>query len=145
MNKGISYEEALSRFGRLVYATSGGSMRPFIRSGEDAVVIEAKPWGRYDAVLYRREDGQYVLHRIVDICPEGYVLQGDNCRQREPGIREDQILGVLTAVIRKGRTVDVNRPLYRMRVRLWCVLRPVRLMEFGRKAAWSIRKRLGRN
>ena len=70
MNKRTTYEAVLAEDGRLIYSTSGGSMRPFIRPEGDAVVIRARGKERcklYDAVLYRRDNGQYVLHRIVAV------------------------------------------------------------------------------
>ena len=148
MNNEATYEQILDRFGQMVYSIRGGSMRPFLYSDRDAVLIRAKGIQRckkYDAVLYRRDNGQYVLHRIVEVCPDSYVLQGDNCLQREPGIRDDQILGVLTGVIRKGTTLDVSKPSYRAAVCVWCALRPVRLMTFGRNIGGSIKKRLNRS
>ena len=35
-------------------------------------------------------------------------------------MREENVLGVLTAVVRGGRTVPVTSPAYRLYVRLWC-------------------------
>lgn len=125
MNKAVTYEQELERTGTLIYTTVGTSMLPFLRSQKDLVVIEKKGAARfrkYDAVLYRRRSGQYVLHRIVKVCPDSYTFCGDNCAQREPGITDDQTLGVLTAVIRNGERLDVNAPAYRFRVRLWCAL-----------------------
>ena len=124
-----TYEQELERNGQLIYTTLGTSMRPFIRSQEDLVVIEKKTGGRYekcDAVLYRRDSGQYVLHRIVKVCPDSYVLCGDNRIHREPGVRDDQILGVLTAVIRQGQRIDVNEEGYRRKIRRWVALYPLR-------------------
>ena len=71
MNKS-TYEAELERTGQLIYTTVGTSMRPFIRSQEDLVVIQRRPdtrYGKWDAVLYRRDSGQYVLHRIVKVGP----------------------------------------------------------------------------
>ena len=124
-----TYEQELETRGFLIYTTSGCSMRPFLRSGEDLVYIERRPQGRcrkYDAVLYRRHSGLYVLHRIVKVCPNSYTLCGDHCWQQEPGVTEDQILGVLTGVIRNGRKIDVNHWSYRLKVWLWYVLYPIR-------------------
>lgn len=128
MNKS-TYEQELERTGKLIYTTVGRSMRPFLRSQEDLVVIERKTEGRfskYDAVLYRRTSGQYVLHRIVRVCPDGYTMCGDNCADLEPGIEDSQILGVLTGVIRNGERIDVNSDAYQRRIRLWVTLYPVR-------------------
>lgn len=130
MNKS-SYEQELETRGFLIYTTVGRSMRPFLRSGEDLFRIEAmgaRRCRKFDVVLYRRDNGRYVLHRIVRVHPEGYTLCGDNTWQLERGIRDDQILGRLTAVIRRGQTIDVSRRRYRLLVRLWWMLYPPRAL-----------------
>ena len=117
-----SFEEILRRDGRLVYTSVGDSMRPFIRSGQDLLVIE-RPKGRlkkYDVPLYRRDSGQYVLHRVVKVREKDYVICGDNRWRRETGITDRHILGVLTAIVRNGETISVQDRAYRRKVRLWC-------------------------
>ena len=147
MNKS-TYEQELAEKGVLIYTTTGMSMRPFLRSGQDLMVIEAKKEGRCrvrDVVLYRRDSGKYVLHRIMAVRERDYVLCGDNCWQLEPGIRDDQILGVLTAVIRQGKRTEVSEAGYRRKVFTWWALYPVRAVafwlryQFGR--LWSRIKR----
>lgn len=128
MNKS-TYEQELEKNGSLIYTTVGSSMRPFLRSGEDLMVIEAKTDQRCrvrDVILYRRRSGKYVLHRIMAVREEDYVLCGDNCWDLEPGIRDDQVLGVLTAVIRDGKRLDVREKNYRAKVFAWWLLYPVR-------------------
>lgn len=123
MNK-TTYEQELANRGHLIYTTVGGSMRPFLRSQRDLMRIEKREgrFSRFDVVLYRRKSGGYVLHRIIKVREGDYVLCGDNCWQKEPGIRDEQILGVLTHVIRDGKQVNVNERGYRLRVRLWWLL-----------------------
>ena len=128
MNK-TTYEEELRQHGSLTYTTVGRSMRPFLRSGEDLMVIRANDGIRcrkYDAVLYKRDSGKYVLHRIIKVREKDYVLSGDNIWMIEKGIRDDQILGVLTTVIRDGKPLDVNSPGYMRKVTLWWMLSPFR-------------------
>ncbi len=128
MNKS-SYEQELQSRGELIYTTSGMSMRPFLRSGEDLMVIRSVKGVTLrprDVILYRRDNGKYVLHRIMWAGKGSYVLCGDNCWQLEPGIREDQVLGVLTDVIRKGKKCCVSAPAYRTAVFAWWVMYPVR-------------------
>lgn len=141
MNK-TTYEQELAQKGFLLYTTVGRSMRPFLRSGEDLMRIEARDAERLkagDAVLYRRKSGKYVLHRIVRVRAEDYVLCGDNCWDFEPGIRDEQILGVLTTVIRKGKPVDVRSFGYRLRVNLWWVLYPLRAAYLlGRRSFFRV-------
>lgn len=132
MNK-TTYEQELEKNGALIYTTVGRSMRPFLRSGEDMVVIQRRDTGRFrprEVVLYRRRSGKYVLHRIMAVRKDDYVLCGDNCWDLEPGIRDEQILGVLTAVIREGKRLDVNAPGYRAKTFAWWALYPIRACVF---------------
>ena len=69
-----TFEEELNRTGRLIYTNVGDSMLPLIRQGRDLLIIE-KPHGRlkkYDIPLYRRDSGQYVLHRILKVRRNDY-------------------------------------------------------------------------
>ena len=124
----VSFEEILEKEGRLVYSSVGDSMLPLIRQGRDLLVIE-RPDGRlkkYDVPLYRRDSGQYVLHRVLKVRENDYVICGDNRWAKEYGVTDRQILGVLTAVIRDGKEVPVTDRRYRLYVRLWCGLFPLR-------------------
>ena len=100
-------------------------MMPLIRQGRDLMVISGKPSGRlkkYDVPLYRRDNGQYVLHRILKVRDNDYVICGDNRWNREYGITDGHMIGVLSAVIRNGKTVSVTDRKYLLYVHLWCDL-----------------------
>lgn len=128
MNKS-SFEQELSVHGSLVYKCKGSSMLPLLREDRDLAVIERKGEGRcakYDVVLYRRADGTYVLHRILKVCADGYILCGDRCFEKEPGITDSQILGVMIAVLRDGKKHSVHSGLYWLYKHLWCDLFVVR-------------------
>lgn len=121
MNKS-TFEEELQKNGRLIYTNVGVSMLPLLRQNRDLMIIE-KPTGRlkkYDCPLYKRDDGHYVLHRILKVRENDYVICGDNCWQREYGITDDNIIGVLTAVVRDGKTILVADWRYRLYVHIWC-------------------------
>ena len=120
-----TFEEELERTGKLVYTNVGDSMMPLIRQDKDLLIIEKKPEGRlkkYDVPLYRRDSGQYVLHRILKVRDQDYVICGDNRWKREYGITDRHIIGVLTGIVRDGKTVSVNDKGYRLYVHLWCGL-----------------------
>ena len=123
-----SFEEVLARDGRLVYTNVGDSMLPLIRQGRDILVIQ-RSQGRlkkYDVPLYRRDSGQYVLHRVLQVREQDYVICGDNRWSKEYGITDRHILGVLTAVVRDGKELPVTDWRYRLYVHLWCDLFPLR-------------------
>lgn len=117
-----TFEEELQRTGKLVYTSVGDSMLPLIRQGRDLVILK-KPEGRctkYDVPLYKRDSGKYVLHRILQVRGDGYVICGDNRWQREYGITDRHIIGVLSAVVRDGKEIPVTDRRYRFYVHLWC-------------------------
>jgi len=141
----MNFEEVLDRYGELVYPNKGTSMMPLLREGRDLMVIKKRPDGRcqkLDAVLFKRDNGQYVLHRIVRVRESDYLLCGDNQIVREP-VREEQILGVLKAVRRGKRTIDVHSLGYRTYVRLWTIGYPLRYVYIRlRTLAGRIRRKL---
>ncbi len=140
-----SFEEELERSGNLVFTNKGRSMMPLLRQDRDLMVIEKKGPERcrkYDAVLYKR-GGQYVLHRILKVRERDYYIIGDNCRKGEY-VRDEQILGVLTQVVRDGKTIRPEDPAYRLYVHLWCDLLPLRQgLLFVRDGARAVRHRAG--
>ncbi len=123
-----TFEEILEKDGRLVYSNVGDSMLPLIRQGRDLLVIE-RPRGRlkkYDVPLYRRDSGKYVLHRVLKVRRDDYVICGDNRWAKETGITDRHVIGVLTAVVRAGKEIPVTDRRYRLYVHLWCDLFPLR-------------------
>ena len=113
----MTVEEVLEREGRLVYTNVGISMLPLLRQGKDLFVVEKRGPERLragDVVLYRRPPNQYVLHRIVKVRERDYVILGDNCVNREYGITDEDILGVLTGFVREGKHHTVTEKGYRL-------------------------------
>ena len=107
----LSYEELLARDGYFVGPPVGVSMNPLLRMGRDVMVI--RPCERphfLDVVLFRRDDGTYVLHRIVGRTAKGYTLRGDNQFFNEYGVRQEQILGRMSDFCRNGKTISCKRP-----------------------------------
>ena len=125
-----TFEEVLTRKGRLIYSNVGDSMWPFIREGRDLLVIEPTKGRlkRLDVPLYKRDSEQYVLHRVLAVKPDGYVICGDNRWGREYGITDKHIIGVLTAVIRDGKEIPVTDWRCRLYALLWCDLFPLRAL-----------------
>lgn len=109
--------EKLNNGGTITFTPKGTSMEPMLRDGKDIVVL-AKPKGRLnmlDVALYRRDDGAYIMHRVIDVDDKGcYVFCGDNQFAKEKGIREDQIIGIMTCFIRKGTTYYADSILYKL-------------------------------
>jgi len=125
----VSFEEELDRKGSIVFTNKGVSMMPLLREDRDLMVIEKKGPERckkYDAVLFKRRNGQYVLHRILKVREKDYYIAGDNCRSGEY-VTDDQILGIMTQVVRDGKTITPEDPNYQRYVHLWCDVYPLRM------------------
>ncbi len=143
MTESTMVDEIASK-GRLVYSNSGTSMMPLIKQGRDLVVIVKPefPLKAYDVPLYRRGDStRFVLHRILKVTPDGYVIRGDNCLNKEYGIKDDDIIGVLSAVIRKGKEISVDNTGYKIYSRVWRYIFPVRFFYMKARAAGGKIKR----
>lgn len=107
----------------VVFTARGNSMRPLLRDGKDQLILASakeKNIGIGDVVLYKRENGAYVAHRIVDIEPDGsYTMLGDAQFQTEKGIRQDQIIAVASGFIIRGKEKSLNSQCYRKYVKFW--------------------------
>lgn len=124
-----AFETLLSKDGYFVYTVKGFSMMPLLRQKRDVVEIRKKGTERckkYDVVLYKRGQ-QYILHRILKVRQDDYVIAGDHNTYLEYGITDNQILGVMTRIHRNDKDITVDSKLYRSYVHLWCDCYPVRM------------------
>lgn len=128
MNK-ITYREYLEQNGELTYTNVGVSMLPMLKQGRDLFTLTRKTEARcckYDVVLYISPAGDYVLHRIIKVREKDYVILGDNCLNKEYGITDENILGVLTRFVHRGKEYSVTHPGYRLYAAIWCAIFPLR-------------------
>ena len=109
------------------FTPSGISMRPFIEGDKDSVVLA--PLGRLPKrgdILLARVTGYagrrtYVLHRLIRIEGELYILQGDGNLMGEEQCRLEDIIG---RVVRIETPSGRRKPLTRGCI--WHALFPVR-------------------
>lgn len=123
-----TFEDEIEKNGKIVYTNVGDSMLPLLRERRDLIIIE-KPRGRckkYDVPLCKLDSGRYVLHRILKARADDYIICGDNRWQREYGITDRHIIGVLTGFVRDGVTYSVNDRRYRLYVHIMCGFFPIR-------------------
>ena len=136
--------EATLAAGKSVHFSPRGiSMLPMLHQGVDTVTLSPLPdmLRKYDLPLYRRDDGHFVLHRIVR-AGDTYTCCGDNQYVYESGLRRDQMLALVTAFTHKGKTVPVTHPGYRLYCILWCASRPAR--HFLSRVRGKLRRMLRR-
>lgn len=116
MSEVTNYEEYLDKHGTLTYTNVGTSMMPLLKQHRDLFTVKKKGKARCkvgDVVLYRRPPNKYVLHRVVAVRRDDYIILGDNCVNKEYGITDSDILGIMTGYVRRGRTHTVSDRSYR--------------------------------
>ncbi|MDD6276491.1 MAG: S24/S26 family peptidase [Clostridia bacterium] len=137
MNKRVSLDdiapiirETLENDGEVSFISSGTSMLPTLRDRRDTVTLIKPPekLKKGDVPFYQRDDGRYVLHRVIytNDSDGTYVMRGDNQWTNEYNIRHDQIIGVLSEITRNGRKYSVDSRKYRLYVSLLPVIRFLR-------------------
>lgn len=132
-------EEVLSAGGNISLTITGSSMYPTILGGRDQVTLVKAPekLNKYDLPLYRRKSGQFVLHRIVAVEEDGtYTCCGDHQWDVEKGLKQEQMIGLATEFVRKGKHFSADNRRYVRWVHFWVwFLR-------GRKAWFAIDSRV---
>ena len=81
----------------------GSSMAPFLIHARDMIYFKKpdRELQKGDIVFFRRKSGQFVMHRIWKIRPEGYYIVGDAQTQIEGPVKREQIFALITKVRRK--------------------------------------------
>lgn len=123
-----TFEQELDRKGTITYTCRGVSMLPLLRQQKDLFTITKRQsrCKKYDVALYKRADGAYVLHRIIKVLPDGYVFLGDNCLNKEYGITDQDVLGVMTSFVRDGKEYAADAGGCLFYAKVWYMLYPVR-------------------
>lgn len=136
--KRLSFEEMIATHGYVAYTCVGVSMMPLLRERKDIVVIQPQKERpkKYDVLLYKR-DGQYILHRVLKVLPNGgYLIAGDHNTFVERDITDEMILGKMTRIIRGGKSIYPTDWKYRLYVHLWVDFYPIRVTILFGKAVF---------
>lgn len=121
-------EELLAQKGEVITSTAGLSMYPMLRNRRDMVVIKkpCRELSRNDVPLYRMKSGKLVLHRILSVKGDKYIIRGDNLYAKEI-VDKNQIIGVLSSFYRDGKFYDCEtNKIYKLYVVLMRLTYPLR-------------------
>lgn len=137
------FREQLDAGKAVKFSPRGVSMMPMLRQGIDSVVLSPLPekLRKYDLPLYRRDDGKYILHRIVEV-GDTYTCIGDNQFVYEHGVRHDQMIAVVTAFTRGEKFHSVTETAYRIYCCIWHRSRGIR--HFWRRGLGWIKRKIAK-
>ena len=93
------------------FPSKGVSMRPMLNTG-DLVTIEKlnRQLKKGDIVLYKRPNGQFILHRVRRIKNKKgmFYSVGDHQFRVEKNVDMNSIIGILTSYKKKGKDKEYN-------------------------------------
>lgn len=129
----------LKERGRASLTVTGNSMYPMLCNCRDQVELIPVSYRQEekDIILYRRDNGRYILHRIISLTRDGYICCGDNQSKKE-FVRHDQLLAVVDGFTRNDKQYTLRHPGYRLYAAVWVGLFPIR------RYLLALRRRLGR-
>ena len=115
-----NYKDLLEKNGILGFVTHGNSMWPFIKNKKTSVIVLKKEdrLNALDVAFYIRPNGTYVLHRVLEVKPEGYIVCGDSQTEKE-FVFEDNVLGVLSGYYKGKKYIDCESEEYKNAVVSW--------------------------
>lgn len=120
----------------------GTSMMPLLRQGRDSVGLVELPikLKKHDIILYKRKNGQFVLHRIIKINNNGELLLcGDNQTNIESDIYQDDVLALVSCVYRGEKRYDVTKKRMKIYETVWCFMPFRKTVFFFRKFCVKVR------
>lgn len=114
-------QEQIAKGGKVKFTPKGNSMLPLFCNNRDIVTLSKPqfPLKKYSIVFYQRNNGQYILHRLVGVDGGKYIMRGDNQYRNEYGISEEQIIAIVSEFERNGKTYCVTDIRYRMYCVIW--------------------------
>lgn len=110
--------ETISTGGEFRLFHKGTSMMPLLRQGIDSVLL-VSPTNikKNDIVLYERPSGQLVMHRIIKVKRNSYLICGDNQYILEKGITNENMLAKVKGIYRGEEYFDIDNKQYKKYVK----------------------------
>lgn len=127
------YKTELEKNNAIAFVPGGNSMWPILKNRGQSVIVERKTQRLkpLDVAFYTRANGTFVLHRVMEVKENGYVMCGDSQLNLEP-VLEENVFGVMSAFYDKDKLVSVTDEKYVKRVKKW----------YGKKTCRKIRLKL---
>ena len=123
MKQTESIEQCLNTLGCAVVPISGTSMWPLLKQGKSRVQIvsaQGKQFKKGDIVLYKRDDGAFVLHRIIKTADKDlFILCGDHQWKPQERVHAERIIAVAQGFFIDGCYIDDNTWWYRLYKIIW--------------------------
>ena len=114
------YKTEIEKNGVIGFVPGGNSMWPILKHRGQSVVVKQKTQRlkKFDVAFYQRSNGAFVLHRVMDVTNDGYVMCGDSQLVYEK-VSEEQVFGVMEGFYSGKNYVECSDEKYCQRVEKW--------------------------
>ena len=115
--KDVDFKAKLNQNNIISFVPGGNSMWPTLKNKGQSVVVGAKRQrlNKFDVALYVRGQNTFVLHRVLEVLEDGYLMCGDSQFTLER-VAEDQIFGVMIGFYRGKKYIDCNDDKYKKQI-----------------------------
>lgn len=117
----LNAEKVLETQGFIIAPVVGDSMLPMLDEKKDSVKIVPADGilKKYDLPLYRRPGGKLVLHRIIEVKKNHYIICGDNRKELEK-VPHRWVIGVTEGFFKDGKYIPSDDAEYLAYVEKQC-------------------------
>lgn len=114
------YKREIEKSGFLAFVPDGTSMWPILKPKKQTVIVQKKSERlvKFDVGFYTDKNGKYVLHRVMEVLPDGYVFMGDGQTVKD-SVKEDDVFAVMTGFYKGKELINVNDSRYIKKVNDW--------------------------
>lgn len=120
-------EECIENGTDIRIKVSGISMTPILHNLKDSVVLsKADKVKKYDIILYKRDNGQYILHRVIKKKGSVLTLAGDFETEKEFPVYESAVIAKVTSFCRNGKDYTAEDFIIKLYSRIWVFILPAR-------------------
>jgi hypothetical protein len=126
-------KELLGNGSNIRICVTGSSMVPFLRHNRDQVELCTAAFSdihKNDIVLIKRDNGQYVLHRVNKITKSCFYLIGDAHSRPEGPVRPEQLIAKVTVIWRGNRAIHSSSTIWKLASFIWLMIYPLRPFVF---------------
>ena len=116
----LEIQKQLNELGQISFVPGGISMWPILKHKKQTVIIERLDEGlkRLDVALYHRGGKILVLHRVLEVLPDGYLMRGDSQQETEK-VPFDCVLGKMIGYYVGKKFIPCDDKKYLERVEKW--------------------------
>lgn len=118
----------------VTFRVKGNSMNPFLIDQRDEVTVS--PFQNEDLrpgsiILAKDRSNRIILHRVIAIQGNKIKMMGDGNPHGTETTEAEQVAGIVTEVIRKGKKISCQDKGWKTASYWWNVLRPLRRWLLG--------------